>query len=73
MKKNNKKAYILYKYNEFNNDLEYIKEYYSTKTIQEEFKTTLKNKNSIYHYITDSIDNIKKLLNDKYIIIKEEL
>ena len=73
MKKNNKKAYILYKYNQFKNDYEYIKEYYTTKEIKEDFKNTLKNDKSIYHYITNSIENIKKLLNDNYIIIKEEL
>ena len=26
----NKKAYILYKYNQFNDDFEYITEYYNT-------------------------------------------
>lgn len=68
-----KKAYILYKYNQFNNDYEYIKEYYNTKDIQKEFKNTIKNDRSIYHYITKSIDNVKQLLNNQYIIISESI
>lgn len=66
------KYYILYNYNEFKNDLEYIKEYNNIEEIQKEFK--LKNKKSIYHYIIKDIDNMQSynnLLNNKYVIIKE--
>ena len=66
------KYYILYNYNKFKNDLEYIKEYNNIEEIQKEFK--LKNKNSIYHYIIKNIEDQKSynnLLNNKYIIIKE--
>lgn len=73
MKKEKEKVYILYQYNDFKNDYDYIMEYYSLKELQEKNNIQLKNKKSIYHYITDNIDNIKQYLNDKYIIIKEEL
>lgn len=68
----NKKAYTIYEYNQFTNDFEYIKELYNIKDVQQEYKGVISSK-SIYHYITDSIDNIKHLLNDKYIIIKEDI
>lgn len=75
MEKTSKNVFILYQYNEFTNDFNNVMEYYTLKELQE--KNTdiiqLKNDRSIYQYITNSIDNIKKLLNDKYIIIKEEL
>lgn len=66
------KYYILYNYNEFKNDLEYIKEYNNINEIQKEFK--LKNKKSIYNYIIKNIDDkssYNNLLNNKYVIIKE--
>lgn len=69
-----KKVYILYKYNNFKNDFEYIKEYYNTKTINNDFK--LKNKKSIYNYIYTDIDkafDINNKLFNKYIIIKEDI
>ena len=70
----NKKAYIIYKYNQFENDYEYIKEYYNLKELQEQEKIILQNKKSIYQFIYNKIDNnIKHLLKDKYIIIKERL
>ena len=68
---NNKKVYILYKYNKFKNDYEYIKEYYNKKDILKDVK--LKNKYSINHYVYNSINDIKQLLNDRFIIIKEVL
>ena len=33
-----KKAYILYKKNQFNDDFTYIKEYYNIKEIQNDYK-----------------------------------
>ena len=70
---NNKKVYTIYKYNQFNNDFEYIKEYYNTKDIQAEYK--LKNIKSVYNYMYNSIDNINlnNLLKCQYIIIKDIL
>ena len=68
----NKKAFILYKYDNFKNDYEYIREYYNLKELQEQERITLQNKKSIYQFIYNKIDNnIKHLLKDKYIIIKE--
>ena len=65
----NKKTYILYSYNRFNDDLEYIKEYNRKADILKDVK--LKNKYSLNHYITNSVENIKQLLNNKYIIIED--
>ena len=69
-----KKALILYRYDNFKNDFEYIKEYYDTKTILKEYK--LKNKKSIYNYIYTDIEkafNINNKLFNKYVIIKEDI
>ena len=73
-KKTNKQdVFIIYEYNEFENDYRSIKEYLSIKELQEEASKeyNIKNPVSIYHYITDSIERPKKMLNNKYIIIKE--
>lgn len=69
----NNKVYIIYKYNKFKNDLEYIKEYYQKKDILKDDIIKLKNKYSINQYIYNKIDDIKSLINDKYIIIVDEL
>ena len=72
--KEKKHAFILYNYNAFNNDLEYIKEYYTAKEIQAEYK--LKNKKSIYNYIFNNMEDALKVNNklfNKYIIIKEDI
>ena len=66
-----KQALILYKYNDFNNDYEYIKEYYKKEEITSDLK--LKNKKSIYQYIYTSIENIEHKIDNKYIIIKEDI
>lgn len=73
MKNKNKKAYILYNYDSFTNDFNFINEYYNIKDLIKKENIRLKNNKYIYQYITNNIDNIKHLLNDKYIIIKEEL
>lgn len=66
------KAYIIYKYNKFKNDYEYIKEYYRLEEIQKDYK--INNRTSIYQYISKNIEHLKKcLLNDRYIIIEEIL
>lgn len=61
-------AFIVYKYNEFKNDFEYVKEYYNTKDIQKEY-----NIENVRQYTTKTIEKIKHLINNKYIVIKEEL
>ena len=61
-------AFIVYKYDEFKNDFEYIKEYYNTKEIQEDFKIE-----NVRQYTTKTIEKIKHLINNKYIVIKEEI
>ena len=64
------KTYILYRYNKNNNDIQYIKEYNNYMEILKEYN--IKNYNTLRQYITDSIDKeLKNILNDKYIIIKE--
>lgn len=68
-----KKAYIIYKYDEFTKDFEYIKEYYNLRELQEKENIKLKNKKAIYQFIFNNIDEVKHLLKDKYVIIKEEL
>ena len=69
----NKKVYIIYKYNDFKNDFEYIKEYYNIQELIKNENINLKHKNSIFQFVADDIDKVKHLLKDKYIIIKEEL
>ena len=72
MKKKQQKAYIIYKYNKFKNDFEYIKEYYKLEEIQKDYN--INNRTSIYQYISKNIEKLKKcLLNDRYIIIEETL
>ena len=69
----NRKAFILYEYNQFKDDYTQIMEYYSVKELQKDnpqIKGTLKN---LYNAISLSLDSINRKINDKYIIIKEEL
>jgi len=63
-----KYAFIVYEYNQFKNDFEYIKEYYSTKEIQQDF-----NIENVRQYTTNTIEKIKHLINNKYVVIKEEI
>ena len=64
------KTFIIYKYNKNNNDIQYIKEYNNYMEILKDYN--IKNYNTLRQYITDSIDKeIKNILNDRYIIIKE--
>lgn len=67
-----KKAYIMYKYNKMNKDFIYYKEYYNLNDIKKEFNIT--STFSLYHYIINNTeDNIINLLNDRYIIVKENV
>lgn len=61
-------AFIVYKYDEFKNDFEYVKEYYKTKDIEKDYKI-----NNVRQYTTNTIENIKHLIQNKYIVIKEEI
>lgn len=71
--KEKKKVFTLYEYDNFKKDYKNIMDYYNLKDLLADNKQIkLKNKNSVYHSITNSLDNIKQLLNDKYIIIKED-
>lgn len=71
--KKSKKAFILYQYDDFLKDYNFINEYYNIKDLIKKENIKLKNNKYIYQYITNNIDNIKHLLNDKYIIIKEDI
>ena len=74
MKKKTKKreeVFILYKFDEFEKDFEYVAEYFTLEELKEKQKIKLENDRSIYHYIEKNINDVKHLLNDKYIIIKE--
>ena len=70
----NKKAYILYQYDQLKDDYTQVMEYYNLKELKEKNNIQLENKKSIYQFIYNKIDNnIKNLLKDKYVIIEEVL
>ena len=65
----NKKTLILYQYNKFNNDLQYIKEYYNKKEIENDINIK---KDSIYQYIVKDIEKITrdtKKIENSYILM----
>lgn len=63
-----KNTYILYYYNKVKNDIQYIKEYLNIKDLEKDY-----NIKNAYNYITEDIDNIKALLKDKFIIVKDSI
>ena len=69
----NKKVYILYDYDKFKNDYNFIKEYQTIGELQKDNNIILKNKNSIYHFIYKTLSDNMHLLKDKYIIIQDTL
>ena len=69
----NKKVFILYEYNQYSDDFNYIAEYFNLEELKQKNNIQLKNKKSIYHYIKNGIDEKMELLKNKYIIIKEVL
>lgn len=71
----NKKAYILYQYDQFKDDYTQVMEYYNLKELKEKNKDIiqLKNDRSLYQFITSSLEDVKHLLKDKYIIITENI
>ena len=66
MKDNSKKCYIVYELDAFINDVKYIKEYNTLKEIEEEYKIQ-----NARQYKTNNIDEPKKLLKNKYIILED--
>lgn len=63
-----KNTYIVYYYNKAKNDIQYIKEYLNIKDLERDY--TIRN---AYNYITEDIDDIKALLKDKFIIVKDSI
>ena len=61
-----KYAFIVYRYEEFKNDYEYIKEYYKTADIEKDYKIM-----NCRQYIVKNIEEVKHLINNKYVIVKE--
>lgn len=61
-------AFIVYRYDEFKNDFQYVKEYYSTKEIQHDFKIE-----NVRQYTTNTIEKVRHLIENKYVVIKEEI
>lgn len=72
MVKNKKHAFILYEYDAFTGDYFQIMEYYSVKELKEKNNFKIHDK-TMYKYITDSLDNIKSKIENRYIIIKEDI
>lgn len=68
-----KKVYILYSFDEFENDFKYIMEYNTLEELKKDNNIQLKNKKSIYHFIQEDLKEIKHLLKDRFIIIKENV
>ncbi len=71
--KNKKKALLLYEYDAFNNDFTQVFEYYDYKDLLQDnpqLHTTIK---TLQNSTTNSLDNIKHLINDKFLIIRETI
>ena len=63
-----KNTYIVYYYNKAKNDIQYIKEYLNIKDLERDYMIR-----NAYNYITEDIDDIKALLKDKFIIVKDTI
>lgn len=61
-------TYILYRFDAITNDIQYIKEYTNINDLKKAVKVS-----NIYHYISESIDEIKHVLKDEFIIIKDRM
>ena len=61
-------TYIVYKYNKIKNDIEYITEYTNINTLQKDY-----NIKNAYQNLTDSINDIKHLIDNKYVIFKDKV
>jgi len=65
-----KDCYILYKYNNIKNDYIYLKEFYNIDDLIKLFNIK---KHNIYDYITNDLENIKSLINNQYLVIKDKI
>ena len=63
-----KNVYIVYSYNASNNDIGYIREYTNTKDIERDY-----NIKNARQYITNTIEDIKKIMLDRYVIITDRI
>ena len=61
-------TYILYRFNAITNDIQYIKEFTNIKDLKDAVNVL-----NIYHYISESVDSIKHVLKDEFIIIKDRM
>ena len=65
-----KKAYILYEYDQAQDDYNNIKEYYDIQELNRKEGYNIHPK-TIYKYISKDIEHITHLINNKYVIIQE--
>ena len=65
-----KYTYILYYYNYFKDDIEYITEYNYLDSLVDRLKVT---KKTVQNCISESIDASFKIINNKYVVIREKL
>lgn len=61
-------TYILYRFNAITNDIQYIKEFTNINDLKNAVKVS-----NIYRYISESVDSIKHVLKDEFIIIKDRM
>lgn len=61
-------TYILYKFNAITNDIQYIKEFTNINDLKKAVKVS-----NIYNYINESVDEVKHVLKDEFIIIKDRM
>lgn len=67
-----KKAFILYEYDQVQNDYNNIKEYYDIQELNKKEGYNIHPK-TIYKYISKDIEHIRHLINNKYAIIMENI
>lgn len=63
-----KKVYIVYKHDEISDDYIYIKEYDDAESLRKDY-----NIRNIWNYTSESLDAVKSMINNKYIIISERI
>ena len=64
-----KKYYIVYKINEKNNDLQYIKEYQDANELKKDYN--LQKGTDLSKYIAKSTEEIKEKIQNNFVIFKE--
>ena len=65
-----KKYYTIYRINEKNNDLEYIREYTNIEQLKKDYN--ISNNTNISKYIAKTAETIKEKLQNSYVIFKEK-